>query len=133
MTGPNECEFILCTTELTGTSHRQGQILKKCLEVHRHQLRTQPWMLSLVSSMAASVGTLPFRASLAAAEQRPASAQRWLQCFPSSIPPVMQHPTGSSRKDACGCRLPPSDSKRGKERKDGKTHAAPCVSLSPSS
>lgn len=133
MTGPNECKFILCTTELTGMPHRQGQILKKCLELHRHQLRTQPWILSLVSSMAASVGMLPFCASLAAAEQRPASAQRWLQCFPSSIPPLMQHPTGSSRKDVRGCPLPPSGSKRGKERKDGKTHAAPCISLSPSS
>lgn len=133
MTGPNECKCILYTTELTGTSHRQGQILKECLQLHRHQPRTQPWMFSLVSSMAASVGTLPFSPSLAAAEQRPASAQRWLQCFPSSIPPVMQHPRGSSGKDACGCPLPPSGSKGGRGRKEGKNHSAPCVSLSPSS
>lgn len=28
MTGYNECKFILCTAELTGTSRSQGQILR---------------------------------------------------------------------------------------------------------
>ena len=119
MAGPNEYKFVLRTTVLTGTSHRQGQILKGCLQLHRHQRRIQPWMFSLVSSMAASVGTLPFRPSLAAAKQRPASAQRWLQCFPSSIPSVMWYPKGSSGKDVCGC-VPPSSvrqSKGGKREK----------------
>lgn len=70
MTGPNECKFILCTTEPTGTSHRQGQILRGMFTAPQTSAEGSAWMLSLVSSMALSVGTLPFGRSLASAEQR---------------------------------------------------------------
>lgn len=85
----------------------------------------------LVSSEAASVGTAPVSAFLAAAEQRPASAQRPLRGFPSSVLPVMQHPRGSGGEDACGCPLPPSGRTGG--GKGEENHSAPCVPLSASS
>lgn len=42
MTGPNEFKFLTFTAELTGPSHRLGQMPRGCLHLHRHQLGTQP-------------------------------------------------------------------------------------------
>lgn len=70
MTSPNECKFTLCTTQLTGTSHRQDQILRGMFTVPLTSAEGSAWLWSLVSSMAVSVGTLPFGRSVASAEQR---------------------------------------------------------------
>lgn len=132
MTGPNECRFILCTTELTGTSHRQGQILRGMFTAPQTSAEGSAWMLSLVSSMAVSVSTLPFGRSLASAEQRR---------YCTEVAPVLSLRCPSC--DAAPERLKrkgrvwlPSYSIgqwEGRGRKERKNPSAPCVSLSASS
>lgn len=120
MSGPNECGFILCTTEPTGTSHRQVRYWGGCLQLHRHQLRAQAgcWAWFLAQQQASACCLL---AALLHLQSRDATAQRCLQCFPSSIPPVMQHQKGSREKDVCGCPLSSIRQWEGKGRKEGET------------
>lgn len=91
-----------------------------CLQLHRHQLRAQPgcWAWFLAWHWASARCLL---AALWHLQSRDATAQRWLQGFPFSIPPVIQHPKGSRGKNACGWPLPPSGSEEEGGERRGKT------------